>query len=86
MEVDAEVETVLVEENETREMEAILEDIHPAVAEEAHFRMSPLWHSYPEVQEHLPSQAEGSRSREDNIEIMEMLRSMKREMEEREQK
>ena len=31
-------------------------------------------------------QAEGSRSREDSIEIMEMLRSMKREMEEREQK
>ena len=86
MEMDAEVETVLVEENETREMEAILEDIHPTVAEEAHFKMSPLWHSYPEVQEHLPSQVEGSRSREDNIEIMEMLRSMKRGMEEREQK
>ena len=31
-------------------------------------------------------QAEGSRSREDNIEIMEMLRSMKREMEKRGQK
>ena len=41
MEVDAEAETVLAEENETREMEAIPEDIHPAVAEEAHFRMSP---------------------------------------------
>ena len=86
MEVDAEAETVLAEENETREMEAIPEDIHPAVAEEAHFRMSPLSHSYLEVQEHLPSQAEGSRSRGDSIEIMEMLRSMKREMEEREQK
>ena len=86
MEVDAEAETTPAEENETREMEAIPEDIHPAMVEEAHFRMSPLSHSYPEVQEHLPSQAEGSRSREDNIEIMEMLRSMKREMEEREQK
>ena len=43
-------------------------------------------HSYPEVQEQLPLQAEGSRSREDNIEIMEMLRSMKRDMEEREHK
>ena len=74
------------EENETREMEAIPEDIHLAVVEEAHFRMIPLIHSYPEVQEHLPSQAQGSRSREDNIEVMEMLRSMKREMEEREQK
>ena len=86
MEVDAEAETVPAEENETREMEEVSEDIHPAVAEEAHFRMSPLSHSYPEVQEQLPLQAEGSRSREDNIEIMEMLRSMKREMEEREQK
>ena len=85
MEVDVEAEIVPAEENETREMEAIPEDIHPAVAEEAHFRMSPLSHSYPEVQEHLPSQAEGSRSREDNKEIMEMLRSMKREMEGREQ-
>ena len=86
MEVDAEAETVPAEENETREMEAIPKDIHSAVAEEAHFRMSPLSHSYPEVEEHLPSQTEGSRSKEDNIEIMEMLRSMKREMEEREQK
>ena len=49
MEVDAEAETVPTEENETREMKAILEDIHPVVAEEAHFRMSPLIHSYPEV-------------------------------------
>ena len=47
MEVDAKAETVPAEENETREMEAIPEDIHPAVAEEAHFRMSPLSHSYP---------------------------------------
>ena len=86
MEVDAEAETVPVEENETREMEAIPEDIHLAVAQEAHFRMSPSSHSYPEVQEHLPVQAEGSRSREDSIEILEMLRSMKREMEEREHK
>ena len=65
-------------------MEEVPEDIHPAVEKEAHFRMSPLSHSYPEVQEHLPVQVEGSRSREDNIEIMEMLRSIKREMEERE--
>ena len=57
MEVDAEAETVPAEENETREMEAIPEDIHPAVAEEAHFRMSPLSHSYPKVQEYFPEQA-----------------------------
>ena len=54
-------------------MKAIPEDIHPAVVEEAHFRISPSSHSYPEVQEHLHVQAEGSRSREDSIEIMEML-------------
>ena len=55
MEVDAEAETVPTEKNETREMEAIPEGIHPAVEEEAHFRMSPLSHSYPKVQEYLPS-------------------------------
>ena len=48
--------------------------------------MSPLSHSYPEVQEHLPEQAEGSRRREENAEIIEMLRSMKKDMEESEQK
>ena len=48
--------------------------------------MSPSSHSNPEVQEHLHVQEEGSRSREDSIEIMEMLRSMKREMEERKHK
>ena len=52
--MDVEAETVLAEENATREMGVIPEDIHPAVAEEAHFKMSPLSHSYPEVQEHLP--------------------------------
>ena len=51
MEVDVEAETVPAEVNETREMEAILEDIHPALAEEAHFRMKSLSQSYPEVQE-----------------------------------
>ena len=40
----------------------------------------------PEVQEQLSAQAEGSRSRERNTEIMEILRAMKREMEERELK
>ena len=86
MEVNAEAETMLDEENEAREMEEVPEDIHPAVAEEIHFRMSPVSHSYPEVPEQLPLQEEGSRSKEDNIKIMEMLQSMKREMEEREKK
>ena len=34
----------------------------------------------------MPAQAEGFRNREGNTEIMEMLREMKREMEERELK
>ena len=54
------------------------------MTEEEPARLSPILHSFPEVQEQLPMQAEGSRSRGDNEEIMEMLRSMKREMEERE--
>ena len=58
MEVDAEAETVQVEENEARDMEEVPEDIHQVVAEEAHFRMSPISHSYPEVQEQLPLQEE----------------------------
>ena len=84
--MDVEAETMPAEENETREMGAIPEDIHPAVAKEAHFRMSQLSHSYPEVQEHLPKQAKGSMRREENVEIIEMLRSMKKDMEEIEQK
>ena len=84
--MDPEAKIVPAEENETREMGAIPEDIHPVVAEEAHFRMSPLSHSYPEVQEHLPEQEEGSRRREENAKVIEMLRSMKKDMEEGEQK
>ena len=84
--VDGEAETVQAEENETREMGSMTEDIHPTVAEEAHFRMSQLRHSYPEVQDHFPEQAEGSRKREEIAEIIEMLRSMKKDMEERDKK
>ena len=44
--VEAEAEPV--EENEAREMEAILEDIPPVLVEEIPSRMIPLSHSYPE--------------------------------------
>ena len=67
------------EENEVREMEAIPEDIPPAIAEEIPSRMIPLNYSYLE-------QAESSRRNEESAEIMEMLKSMKKDMEEREQK
>ena len=86
MEVNVEAETVPADENEAREIEQVPEDSHPAIAEETHFRMSPVSHSYLEVSEQLPLQVEGSRSREDNIEIMEILRSMKRDVEERERR
>ena len=51
-----------------------------------HFIMSPLSHSYLDMTENFPKQAESSRRGEGNTEIMEMLRKMKRDMEEREQK
>ena len=74
-----EEKTEPAEENEAREMEAIPVDIPPAVAEEIPSRMIPLSHSYPE-------QAESSRRNEMSAEIMEMLKSMKKDMEEREKK
>ena len=83
VEVEVEPETKLVEENEITEVGTIPEDIPPAVEEEVPFRMSPLNQSYPEEQEQFPGKAEGSRRRGENAEIMDMLRSMKKDMEER---
>ena len=51
-----------------------------------HFRMSPLSHSYPDMTENFPKQAERFRRGEGNTEIMEMLRTMKKYMEDREKK
>ena len=81
-----EVEADPAKENGNREMETIPEKIPPAEEEEIHFRMSPLSHSYPDMTENFPEQAESSRRREGNTEIMEMLRTVKKDMEEREQK
>ena len=81
-----EVEAEPAEENGNREMEVIPEQIPPAEEEEMHFRMSPLSHSYPNMIKNFPEQAESSRRGEGNIEIMEMLRTMKKDMEEREHK
>ena len=50
------------------------------------FRMSPLSHTYPYMTENFPEQAESSRREEGNTEIMEMLNTMKKDMEEREHK
>ena len=80
-----EVEAEPAEENGNREMETIPEQIPSAEEKEMHFRMSPLSHSYPDMIENFPEQAQSSR-RGGNTEIMEMLRTMKKDMEEREHK
>ena len=84
--VEVEEEAKPTEKNGNREMETILEQISPAEEEEMHFRMSPLSHSYLDMTENFPEQAERSKRGEGNTKIMEMLRTMKRDMEEREQK
>ena len=81
-----EVEAEPAEDNDQREMEAIPEQNPPTKEEEVHFRMSSLSHSYPDSTENFPEQAEGSRSGEGNTEIMDMLRTIKKDMEEREKK
>ena len=67
------------EENDNREMETVPEQIPPA----EEFRMSPPGH---EMREDFPELAESSRKDAGNNEIMEMLRSIKKDMEEREHK
>ena len=49
-------------------------------------RMSPLSHSYPDMRENFSKLAESFRRNEGTSEIMEILISMKKEMEDREKK
>ena len=56
-------------------MEEVPDNVLPE-AEEEPLRVSPTYPLFPEVQEQVPAQAEGSRSREGNTEIIEMLRAM----------
>ena len=79
-----ELEADPVEENDNREMETVPEHIPPAEEEEMPFRMSPLRPLGPELREDFSELAESSRKGVGNIEIMEMLRSIKKDMEERE--
>ena len=81
-----EVEVEPAEDNNNREMEAVPEQIPLAEEEEMHFRMSPLSHTYPNMTENFPEQAKSSRRGDGNTEILEMLRTMKKDMEEREHK
>ena len=55
-----EVEAKPAKENGNREMETIPEQIPLAKEEDMHFRMSPLSHSYPDIIENFPEQAESS--------------------------
>ena len=73
------------EDNDHREMEAIPEQNPSTEEEEVHFRMSQLSHSYPVLTKNFPEQAKSSRRGGGNTEVMEMLRSIKKHMEEREQ-
>ena len=79
-----ELEAEPVEENDNREMETVLEHIPPVEEEEMPFKMSPLRPLGPELREDFSELAESSRKGVGNIEIMEMLRSIKKYMEERE--
>ena len=72
--------------NDNREIKNFPEQTPTAEEEEIHYRMSPLSHSYPDMRENFPEPAENSRRNEGTAEIMDMLRSMKKEMEEREKK
>ena len=82
VELDAEP----AEENDNREMETVPEYISSEEEEEMPFRMSPLSPPSPEMREDFLELVESSRKGAGNIEIMEMLRSIKKDMEERKQK
>ena len=74
-------------ENDNMEIENFLEKAPPVEdEEEMQCRMSPLSHSYPDMRENFQDAAESSRRNEGTVEIMEMLISMKKEMEDREKK
>ena len=74
------------EENDNREMETVPEQIPSAEEEEMPFRMSPMSPPGPEMREDFLVLSESSRKDARNNEIMEMLRSIKKDMEERELK
>ena len=81
-----ELEVELAEENDNREMETVPEQIPPAEEEEMPFRMCPMSPPGSEMREDFPELAESSRKDVGNNEIMEMLRSIKKDMEVREKK
>ena len=83
--LDAETGQEIDAETDRREMDEVPDSVLPE-AEEEPLRTSQTYPLFPKVQEQVPVQAEASGSREGNYEIMEMLRAMKKEMEDRELK
>ena len=85
MVLDAETGQEIDAKTDRREMEEVPDSVLPE-AEEEPLRTSPTYPLSLEVQEQVPVQAEAFRSKGGNAEIMEMLKTMKKEMEERELK
>ena len=83
--LDAETGQMIDAETDRREMEEVPYSILLETEEEP-LRTSQTYPLFLEVQEQVPVQAEASGSKEGNYEIIEMLRAMKKEMEERELK
>ena len=82
-----EVEAEPTKGNDNMEIKNFLEKASPAKEEEEmQYRMSPLSHSCPDMRENFPEPVESSRRNEGTTEIMEMLISMKKEIEDREKK
>ena len=81
-----ELEAKPAEENDDKGMETVPEQILPVEEEEMPFRMSPMSPPGTEIREDFLKLAESCRMDAGNNEIMEMLRSIKKVMEEREQK
>ena len=77
-----EVEAEPIKENNNMEIENFLEKAPPAEEEdEMQCRNSPLSHSYPDMREDFPEPTESSKRNEGTVERMEMLISMKKDME-----
>ena len=79
-----EMEAKPIEGNDNMEIENFLGKSPLAEEEEMQYRMNPLSHSCPDRREKFPKPAENSRRNEGTVEIMEILISMKKEMEDRE--
>ena len=74
------------EEDEPVGMEQIIEEAQFPIEDEVQSRISPVFQSPPHIRENFSEPVECSKGNTGNKEIMEMLVSMKKEMEEREKR